>query len=289
MGRRAALDRALLGFLREDVGRGDITSRALFPANHRSRGVVVLKERAVVAGLREAVRLFRLAGASARPRVAEGGWLPPGRAILEVSGPTRAILAAERTALNLLQRMSGIATETRRCADIARRARRRCRVAATRKTAPGLRAFDKRAVAIGSGWPHRAGLHDAILVKDNHIAASGSLDTALRKALATRRPVEVEVSTPEDALLAARMGARTILLDNMGPRGVARTDRLLRRTGLRSRVALEVSGGVTRSNLAAHARAGADLVSIGALTHSVRAVDLSLELALPGRRVPGKG
>ncbi len=282
MGTQSPPNRTLLAFLREDLGRGDVTTRAVVPAGHRSRGVVRLKERAVVAGLREAARLFRLAGARARPRVREGAWVRAGASVLEVSGPTRAILAAERTALNLLQRMSGVATETRRCADIARRARRGTRVAATRKTAPGLRAFDKRAVALGDGWPHRERLDSAILVKDNHIAAAGSLEAALRRALAARRPVEVEVTSPGDALLAARLGAKTVMLDNMGPAGVARAHRLLRRAGLRSRVVLEASGGVTRRNLAAHARAGADVVSMGALTHSVRAVDMSLDV-LPRR------
>lgn len=272
------LDRVLLAFLKEDLGSGDVTSRAVVPARHRSRGVVLCKERAVMAGLREAARLFRLVGVSARPRVREGRWARAGTPVLEVMGPTRAILAAERAALNLLQRMSSIATETRRCADVARRANPRTRVAATRKTAPGLRFFDKRAVALGGGWPHRAGLHDAVLVKDNHIAAAGSVEAALRRAFATRLPVEVEVSTPADALLAVRLGARTVMLDNLGPGSVARTHRLLRAAGLRNRVLLEASGGITRKNLAAHARAGADRVSIGALTHSVRAVDLSLEL-----------
>lgn len=278
----SSLDRALLAFLREDVGRGDVTSRAVVPAGHRSRGQIVLKEKGVVAGLREAARIFQLAGARARPRVREGAWVRAGAVLLDVSGPTRAILAAERTALNLLQRMSSIATETRRCSDIARRARPGTRVAATRKTAPGLRSFDKRAVAVGGGWPHRERLDSAILVKDNHIAAAGSLEAALRQARNTRKPVEVEVTAPEDALLAARLGAKTVMLDNAGPAGVAWAHRLLQRAGLRSRVALEASGGVTRRNLAAHARAGADIVSMGALTHSVRAVDMSLEL-LPSR------
>jgi nicotinate-nucleotide pyrophosphorylase (carboxylating) len=250
---------------------------------------VVLKERAVVAGLREAARLFRLAGASARPRVREGAWVPAGTPVLEVRGATRAILAAERTALNLLQRMSGIATETRRCADLARRANPGTRVAATRKTAPGLRPFDKRAVRLGGGWPHRAGLHDAILVKDNHIAAAGSLEAALRRALRARKPVEVEVSSAAEALRAARLGARTVMLDNVPPAEVARADRLLRGARLRKRLSVEASGGVTRSNLAAYARAGADTVSMGALTHSVRAVDLSLDLSTPRRRSAGKG
>lgn len=282
---RTALDRMLLGFLREDRGRRDITTEAVVPPGLRARARVVCRERAVVAGLREARRLFELAGCRSRPRAREGSWVPSGTALLEVSGPARAILTAERTALNLLQRMSGIATETRRCADAVRRANPRARVAATRKTAPGLRLLDKRAVALGGGWPHRMGLHDALLVKENHIAAAGSLEAALRRALRAGGPVEVEVSSPREALRAAQLGARTVMLDNVSPSAVARAHRLLRDAGLRRRVAIEASGSITRRNAAAYARAGADTVSIGALTHSVRAVDIGLDL----ERKPRKG
>ncbi|MBI4362887.1 MAG: carboxylating nicotinate-nucleotide diphosphorylase [Euryarchaeota archaeon] len=273
-------DGLLLGLLRSDMGRGDLTTRAIVPRGQGARARLVTREGGVAAGLEEAARLFRLRGCRVS-RARDGSGIRRGQVLLEISGPARAILEVERTALNLAMRMSGVATGTRRCVEAARRVDSRMRVVATRKTAPGLGLLDKKAVVLGGGLSHRLGLDDGILVKDNHIRLAGSVGEATRRALrgAGGRPVEVEAETLEEAREAARAGARGLLLDNFSPRALGRAVKELRREfpGL----ALEASGGITPSNVAAYARSGADVLSLGSLTHSARSLDMSLDV-LPG-------
>ncbi|MDD9809235.1 MAG: carboxylating nicotinate-nucleotide diphosphorylase [Thaumarchaeota archaeon] len=264
-------------FLAEDIGGGDITS-ALLP-RARLRAAIVSREPAVVAGTEWARAAFVLRGCAARARVRDGRRARAGQAIMDVSGPARGVLSAERTALNLLSRMSGIATQTRALADAVRGTR--ARVYATRKTAPGLSFFDKEAVAAGGGMRHRAGLWDAVLIKDNHIAAAAAsgigVGALVGRARRRHGAVEVEVEGVRDALAAARAGATVILLDNMPPSRVRRAVAALEREGLRSRVSVEASGGIGPRNIAAYARAGVDRVSVGSITSSVRSIDMSLE------------
>jgi len=251
--------------------------------------VVRAKGRGVVAGLLEARTLFEHFGVTVRERSADGRAVVPGTVLLELDGPARTILLVERTALNIIGRMSGIATRTREAVEAVRAVSPDVRVAATRKTAPGLRMLDKKAVILGGGDPHRYSLSDMVLIKDNHLALV-PLPEAIRRAKkeSLYRAVEVEVETVEDAVTAAGAGADIILLDNMTPDAVRETVRALAGRGLRDRLTLEVSGGIGDDDLAGYAAAGVDIISMGALTHTVRNFDVSLDI-LPGAgtvRVP---
>ena len=268
----------LLRFVREDAPWGDVTSEAVVP-DVACRAVVRAKESGTVAGLAEARALFAHFGVTVRERTVDGRLVAPGTVLLELDGPARAILLVERTALNIVGRMSGIATRTREAVDAVRAVSPEVRVAATRKTAPGLRALDKKAVVLGGGDPHRYSLSDMVLIKDNHLALV-PLPEAIRRAKqgSLYRTVEVEVETAEDAVTAAETGADIVLLDNMTPDAVRETVRGLTGRGLRDRVTLEVSGGVADDSLAGYAATGVDVISMGALTHTVRNFDVSLDI-----------
>ena len=219
--------------------------------------------------------------ASFQTKVEDGAEVSSGTVLAEISGKARDILSVERTALNILMRMSGIATLTRKLVKMIREAGLDVRVAATRKTAPGLRFFDKKAVMIGGGDPHRFRLDDAILIKDNHIRIAGGIKEAIRRArLATSfsKKIEVEAQTEEEALEAANLGADIIMLDNMTLDEAERTLKKLQDAGLRNSVLIEISGGISENNLLDYARLKPDVISLGFLTHSVKAVDISLEV-----------
>ncbi len=262
-------------FLEEDIGRGDSTTDAVVPQEVRGRARIEARERAVVAGLDVARLCFRYLGdVSWDPLVRDGDEVTAGDALVRIEGPLRAILTAERTALNLLQRLSGIATMTRRYADSV--AGTPVKVVDTRKTTPGLRMLEKYAVRVGGGSNHRAGLDDGILIKDNHIAVAGSVGEAIARVRAEAPhglKVEVEVGDLAELDEALAAGADAILLDNMDPDTVR--DAVARAGG---KALLEASGGITLERVAEYAATGVDLISVGALTHSVRAIDLSLEV-----------
>lgn len=273
------LRKALARFLEEDIGRGDITSRIL--PRQRISARIICKERAVVAGLPEARILFDLAGCRARALVKEGRYVRPMTTIMTVSGNAKSILAAERTVLNVLMRMSGIATETRKFVEEVRKTNPRIRIAATRKTSPGFRVFDKRAVRVGGGETHRMRLDEMILIKDNHLAVMGSVTKSVRAARRMRGPkvkIEVEVRSLQEAVDAIKAGADMIMLDNLTPARVHSIVRALERKNLRRRTTVEVSGGITHANIRKYASANIDLISIGSITHSVRSIDISLEI-----------
>ena len=277
------LRRTVRAALEEDLGPGDITSRAVVSEAARGRGRIVARESLVVAGLAAARETFRQVdpGLVFDEAAAEGQSRCAGEPIASVRGAARSILAAERTALNFLQRMSGIATAVRRLVD--RVGGSGLQIADTRKTAPGLRAFDKYAVRVGGGTNHRSGLHDAVLIKDNHWRLCGGVAAAVgraRQAMADRgygappgTRIEVEVGTLADLEEALEAGADAILLDNMD---AATLERAVARA--RGRAFLEVSGGVREEDLPRLVALGIDRVSIGSLTHSVRAADIALEL-----------
>jgi nicotinate-nucleotide pyrophosphorylase (carboxylating) len=208
-----------------------------------------------------------------------------GTVVMDLDGQARSILLVERTALNIIGRMSGIATRTRIMATLLERTGCSCRISATRKTAPGLRALDKKAVVLGGGEPHRANLSEGILIKDNHLALV-PLEQAVCSAKQVPLPlkIEVEVAGPAEAVAAAEAGADILLLDNMTPGTVKSTLTLLEEKGLRDALLIEVSGGITEENLVSYALPGVDLISSGALTHSVRNFDVSLEI-IPGDRI----
>ena len=268
----------LLRFIREDAPWGDVTSETVVP-DVTCRAIVRAKSQGVVAGLSEARRLFEHFGVTVRERSADGRAVAPGTVLLDLDGPARAILLVERTALNIIGRMSGIATRTREAVKAVRAVSPDVRVAATRKTAPGLRALDKKAVILGGGDPHRYTLSDMVLIKDNHLALT-PLAEAIRRAKeeSLYRVVEVEVETVEDAVTAAGAGADIVLLDNMTPDTVREAVRALAGRGLRDRLTLEVSGGVGEDTLAGYAATGVDIISMGALTHTVRNFDVSLDI-----------
>lgn len=268
----------LLRFIEEDAQFGDITSEAVL-GNRDAVARIVVKEDAVIAGLEEAATLFTHFGLSVEICARDGTPVKKGACILRIKGSAKKILLAERTVLNIIGRMSGIATRTARYAAIVSTVNRNCRVAGTRKTAPGLRLLDKKAVALGGGEPHRFSLSDGILIKDNHLALVPIPEAVAssRKAYAYR-PVEVEVETPEDAVTAANAGADIIMLDNMNPEEIRVTVDLLRKEGLREKILLEISGGVDEQTIPDYARENVDIISIGALTHSVHNIDVSLEM-----------
>jgi nicotinate-nucleotide pyrophosphorylase (carboxylating) len=267
----------VLGALREDIGTGDVTSVATVPPDARARARIVQKSGGVIFGLEPALVAFRAMdpGLAIDERGPEAQWREAGALVLAVSGNARALLAAERTALNFLGRLSGVATATARA--VAALEGTGARVLDTRKTTPGLRALEKAAVAAGGGTNHRAGLYDAVLIKENHIAVAGGVAAAVlaARAHAPGLPIEVEVRDPgeiEDALAAA---APRLLLDNMS---VDQLRDAVAQVG--GRAQLEASGGVSLDTLRAVGSTGVDFVSMGALTHSAPALDLSLTLEL---------
>ncbi|NPV07305.1 MAG: carboxylating nicotinate-nucleotide diphosphorylase [Anaerolineae bacterium] len=273
---RSALEHAVRLALAEDIGPGDYTSIWTLPASSRSRAVFVAKEEGVVAGLEAAEMVFALTDPDCRCAfwVNDGNRVSAGQEFGEVDGPTRAVLAAERTALNFLQRASGIATATRAYVDAVRGTG--AVILDTRKTAPGLRHLDKAAVVAGGGRNHRFGLFDMVLIKDNHIAAAGGVTAAVQAVNEHNTlglPVEVEVTTLEQLQEALSLGVDRILLDNMP---VPIMEQAVRLAG--GRVPLEASGGVTLESVAAIAATGVDFISVGALTHSVKALDISLDI-----------
>lgn len=276
---REEIRRAVRAALEEDVGPGDVTSLAVVPPKVRARAVVRARESLVVAGLAFACDAFRQQSRLVRVqcRVRDGQKVPAGTVLLEVTGPARALLRAERVALNFLQRLSGIATLTARFVEAVRGTG--ARILDTRKTTPGWRRFEKYAVACGGGYNHRFGLHDMVLIKDNHLQALAGVrpnPIAVAVARARRRwpglEIEVEADTLEQVEQALAAGADRILLDNMS---LAQLRRAVRRVAGRART--EASGGIHLGNVRAVAETGVDDISVGALTHSAPAVDLGLD------------
>ncbi|TRO54186.1 carboxylating nicotinate-nucleotide diphosphorylase [Candidatus Bathyarchaeota archaeon] len=277
---RKILEEKLKQILAEDVGEGDVTSVAVVPDGLKVEAVVVAKETGIMAGIEETVIFGESLGLSVKAQVADGDEVRSDNVVLKISGNARVILSAERTILNLLSRMSGIATATRRLVEKLRKANLRTKVAATRKTAPGLLYFDKKAVLVGGGDPHRLRLDDMILLKDNHVVVAGSVENAVKKAKAAAlcKKIEAEVTSVEDSLKAAEAGADIVMLDNFSPKQVKEAVEALKKSGFFGKVLLEVSGGITEQNLLEYASAQVDVISMGELTHSVKALDISLEI-----------
>jgi len=285
---RSVVENAIRSFLAEDLGYGDITTNALVDSERGGEGRVVCRQNAVIAGIEEALVLLELVDCHGTARAHDGDRIKAGTMILSARGPARALLGVERTLLNLLTHMSGVATATADLVSIANReSRGKVRIACTRKTLPGLRYFEKRAVELGGGDTHRLRLDDAVLIKDNHLELAGSVRECVRKAKETvsfTKKVEVEVTTPDQAVEAAEAGAGIVLLDNMTPKEVERSVTVLKAKSLRDRVIVEASGGIRRENLAIYAKTGVDVISVGAITHSAPAVDMSLEIHASRKR-----
>ena len=294
-------DELLHRFLAEDIGKGDLTGALLPKIKIQAR--VISRESAVVAGITHIQKLFRIKKCTVKIMVKDGSWVSENQTILVINGYAKDVLACERTALNLLSRMSGIATMTRILVDRALYAK--TKIYATRKTAPGLRYFDKEAVEIGGGKKHRMRLDESVMIKDNHVAAITSttrntkskvMMNLIKKAKKNKSiGIEVEVENPQDVLMVAsdkmeddkKEGNSTnkesskvsiIMLDNFTPNRIKKTIELLKAKGLREHIMLEASGGITEKNIDEYIKTGVDIISIGALTSSVKGIDMSLEI-----------
>jgi nicotinate-nucleotide pyrophosphorylase (carboxylating) len=277
---RRLVEEKLRQLLVEDIGQGDVTAAAVIPANLTVKAEVIAKEEGVVAGIEEATFLVEYLGLTVKAKVVDGEKIKNKQILMQISGDAQTILSVERTMLNLLSRMSGIATKTLLLTEKLEAAKVKAKIAATRKSAPGLSYFDKKAVVIGCGDPHRLHLDDMVLIKDNHLVIIGSVEEAVKQAKAKvsfSKKIEIEVTTLEDALKAARVGADIVMLDNFSPRQAKEAGEALERAGFGD-VLLEVSGGITGENLLEFANAKVDIISMGELTHSVKALDISLEI-----------
>ncbi|GHV36953.1 nicotinate-nucleotide diphosphorylase (carboxylating) [Clostridia bacterium] len=275
---QSVVDRIIKNALSEDVGHGDVTAESCVPCDVQAKGVFTAKEAGIVCGLNVAARVFELAGAGLafKPLVSDGDEVRVGDIIASVEGNARAVLKAERVSLNLLQRMSGIATRTRQ--SVLAVADSRAKIADTRKTTPGLRVLEKYAVRVGGGTNHRFNLADGVLIKDNHIVAAGGIAAAVKAAKASiphTLKIEVETSDLDEVRQALEAGADIIMLDNMTPAQMREAVELINGAAL-----TEASGNMGDKNLAEVAATGVDIISIGALTHSVRALDISLRFTL---------
>ncbi|MBC7931010.1 MAG: carboxylating nicotinate-nucleotide diphosphorylase [Rubrivivax sp.] len=274
-----ALFNQISAFLAEDLGRGDITTQACIKRNSNARGRFIAKEPMTVAGLEAAEAVFASLDSQQQLEafVSDGEQVEAGKVIARTNGFADVLLAGERLALNLLQRLSGIATLTRTYVEAVEGTN--AAVVDTRKTVPGLRMLEKYAVQAGGGRNHRFGLDDGVLIKDNHIALAGGVGVAVKRAkesVGHLHKIEVEVSTERDLREAIEEGADILLLDNLTPEETARLVQIARERA--PGVLLESSGGITLANVRAYAEAGVDLISVGALTHSARALDISFKI-----------
>lgn len=278
---RRLLEEKLLKFLAEDLGQGDVTTELTVSPESTAQAVVITKETGIAAGIEEASVLLESLGLKVVASVADGEKIGKDHILMKIAGNTRTILSVERTLLNILSRMSGIATTTRRLVEKIQRKGLKTKVASTRKTAVGLLYFDKKAVMIGGGDTHRLHLDDMVLIKDNHIVAAGNAKNAINKVKAKAsfsKKIEVEVTKVEDVLTVAKTGVHVIMLDNFSPEQIKNAVILLKKEGLLGKVLLEASGGITERNILEFASTGVNIVSLGELTASPRALDLSLEI-----------
>ena len=277
-----SLRESLVRFLREDIGQGDLTSQYTVDEGLKSSSQIICKsEIAVVAGLEEAKIIFEICNCDSKALVNDGDIVKRGIRVMKINGNTRAILKAERTALNLIMRMSGIATDTKKFVDIVKTVSKDIKVMGTRKTAPGLRYFDKKSIKLGGGHSHRNTLDELILIKDNHLAVSTSIQSAISNArlkAGKNMMIECEVSNKKSSVEAIKSGADIIMLDNFTPEMAQKTISYLRKSGLREKVLIEISGGVNISNIKDYALALPDMISIGSLTHSSNSIDFSMNM-----------
>ena len=279
-----SLRESLVRFLREDIGQGDLTSEYVVDKELKSSSFIICKsELAVVAGLEEAQIIFDMCKCDSKVLVKDGDVVKNGCKVMIIKGRTRSILKAERTALNLIMRMSGIATDTKKFVDIVRTVSKDIRITGTRKTAPGLRFFDKKSIELGGGYAHRNTLDEMILIKDNHLAVTNSIREAIsmaRQMVGKNIMIECEVSDTKSSVEAIKSGADIIMLDNFSPQQAQETISYLKKSGLRKKILVEISGGVNLSNIKEYAYALPDMISVGSLTHSSKSVDFSMEMKL---------
>lgn len=273
------LSRNIRLWLEEDIGTGDVTTMTTIPLDQQSKGIIHVKESGVIAGMPIAEQVFRIVnpGLLFISKIQDGAAVEKGAVLAEVSGSTRSILLGERLALNLLQRLSGIATRTRQFVDALEGAP--VRLVDTRKTTPGHRSLEKYAVRVGGGHNHRFGLYDAVMIKDNHIKGAGGIKAAVvaaRTQIPHTMKIEVEVESSDQLDEALEAGADIILLDNMSPEAMKRAVDIVKARA--PHIVVEASGQVTLQTIKAIALSGVDVISVGRLTYSVQALDISLDL-----------
>jgi len=277
---RKILEDKLLAILAEDLGQGDVTTALVILPESTAEAAVISSETGVVAGIEEAQILLQSLGLTARALVEDGQQVKPRQTLIKVSGNARTILSSERTVLNILSRMSGIATKTRQLVNTLKKARLKTKIACTRKTAPGLLYFDKKAASVGGADTHRLHLDDMILIKDNHIKIAGNIRGAVRIArqrASFSKKIEVEISKPEDVHSALEAGADVIMYDNFSPKQVKEAMKLVDKSS-KTHVLSEASGGINSKNLLAYASTGVDILSLGEITNGASALDMSLEI-----------
>ena len=270
------IKKELLRFISEDIQGGDITS-VLLPKK-KIKAKIISRQEGVLAGVKFAGDIFRLKGCNVKIIKKDGAKLKSNQIILQISGNAGTVLSCERTALNLLSRMSGIATQTNFLVSKIRKINRKTKLYSTRKTAPGLRFFDKEAIMIGGGYKHRMSLNDMVMIKDNHLLVANSMEGIIKNARKRHKHVEVEVENQRDAILAASSGATIVMLDNFSHVQIKKTITALQKKKLRNKVKLEASGGINSKNITAYAKTGVDMISVGSITNSVKGLDLSLEV-----------
>jgi nicotinate-nucleotide pyrophosphorylase (carboxylating) len=274
---------SLVNFLREDVGMGDITSENVLSPDLSAYAEIICKsdKSAIVAGLEEAGILFDICNCRVQTLVRDGSIVQNGSKVMNISGRALAILKVERTALNLIMRMSGIATETRRLVDMVGKINRSIKVACTRKTAPGLRSFDKKAVVLGGGIAHRNQLDEMVLIKDNHLVLARSIEQAIgqaRKKMIGSSLLECEVKNLAEMVCAVKAGSDIIMLDNFSLDKAAVAMDEIKKIGGDRKIKVEISGGIGPQNIVDYANLQPDIISLGYLTHSSNAIDFSLEI-----------
>lgn len=281
------LEKKLRDMLAEDVGQGDITTTLLIPEKTVAEAEVITKDAGVVAGIEETKILLESLQLKVETIVMDGDKVKPKQILMRIFGDARTILSVERTLLNIVSRMSGIATTTGKLKERLLKEGFKTRIACTRKTAPGLLYFDKKAVSVGGGDTHRVHLDDMVLIKDNHIAVAGSIEKAVKKAKETAsfsKKIEVEVTRVSDVLTAAKAGADVIMLDNFSPKQIEKAIKLLKNAGFFGKILLEASGGITKENVMAFASKGVDIVSLGEITNNPKPLDINLEIVKTKKR-----
>ncbi len=274
---------SLKAFLREDVRSGDITTNAMEPLNAEAMGTINSKGKSILAGLTETAAIADFSGLKYEILAFEGNWVDVREPVMRMTGPAKTLLIVERLCLNIIQRMSGIATMTYKMVQAARKENPNVRIAATRKTTPGFRFFEKRAVEIGGGDPHRYALDDMVLIKNNHVDIVDGVTEAVRmakEAVSFSKKVSCEARSIQEGMDAVKAGADIILLDNFPPADIEKFVSVLKEQDLRNTIILETSGGIDESNVAEYAATGIDIISSGALTHSYKASDFNMTTKL---------
>ncbi|MGY5860178.1 MAG: carboxylating nicotinate-nucleotide diphosphorylase [Candidatus Thorarchaeota archaeon] len=270
-------------FLEEDVRSGDLTTNVTIPEEKTALATIYAREKAVLAGIKEAEAIAYLTGLTYEVLSFEGNWVNPEEPVMRLRGKARTLLTVERLILNIIQRMSGIATKTYRMVSVAREVNPKIKIACTRKTTPGFRYFEKRAVVIGGGDPHRYALDDMVLIKNNHITAVGGVHEAVSAAkdvVSFSKKISCEARTLQETEEAISAGADIVLLDNFSPKDIGGLIEVLKSKGVRGNVVLEASGGIDEDNVREYAQNEIDVISSGSLTHSYDSMDFNMRLSL---------